>query len=393
VGGVHRQRRLPEARGPGHHGDPHRARPAGRLVLDQHLAQVPDLLLAACEVPNVGRELRRARRWRAGRFLDHPGGGGDRADSDRPRPFPVQSANVFRADERLDLDEAIGTCAGSGGSGPGVGRPRGTRRRHGRGAWRLNRRKVPLNRPLPRPRRRGVSREQPRVQLLQLGTGIDAKLIGDHLPGLGVRLERFGMPGTAREARVIELPWRMQHLARDKRGYPVPWVVLVDKAGRPHFTVNDQDKVEEVIKRDLCSICGRPNTRGRWFVGGPLSAFHPRGAYYDPPMHAECARFALQVCPYLAVREYTGRIENRTLKEPVALSIDKTVIPDRPPLFVNAMAIKQKVDRTHFIPHKPFHRVEFWRDGQQISEAEAWPIVKAHVDAPLPPLQSGWKIL
>ena len=130
----------------------------------------------------------------AGRFLNHPGGGGDRANSDRPRPFPVRSAAVFRADECLDLDEVIGTCAGSGGSGPGVGRPRGTRRHPRRGAWRVNCRKVPLNRPLPRPRGRRVGREQLRVQLLQLGTGIDAKLVGDHLPGLGVRIERFGMP-------------------------------------------------------------------------------------------------------------------------------------------------------------------------------------------------------
>jgi hypothetical protein len=186
----------------------------------------------------------------------------------------------------------------------------------------------------------------------------------------------------------VELPWRMRELKRDHRGYPVPWIVQLDRAGKPHFTMNDMYKLDHVIARDLCSICGQPNTRGRWFVGGPLSAFHAEGAYYDPPMHYECATYALRVCPYLAIGRYTGRIEGKTLTEPMAVMIDGSVIPERPPLFVNAMAIGQTISpNRHFIPKKPYRRIEYWRDGELIPAAEAEPIVKVHLAAPLPELQ------
>ena len=38
----------------------------------------------------------------------------------------------------------------------------------------------------------------------------------------------------------------------------------------------------------------------QWLVGGPASAFHPRGAYVDTPTHYACLRYALQMCPHLA---------------------------------------------------------------------------------------------
>jgi hypothetical protein len=194
--------------------------------------------------------------------------------------------------------------------------------------------------------------------------------------------------------RDVELPWRMRELARDPRGYPVPWIVLVDRAGKPHFTMNDQDKLDQVITRDLCSICGQKNTRGRWFVGGPLSAFHADGAYYDPPMHHECATYALQVCPYLAIGRYAGRIDGKTLTEPFAVMFDGSVIPDRPPLFVSAMAIGQEITPSrHFIPKRPYRRVEYWRDGELLPAAEAEPIVTAHLAQPLPELQPTRMIL
>src|SRR5215472_13925800 len=97
-----------------------------------------------------------------------------------------------------------------------------------------------------------------------------------------------------------KVPSRMAHLPLDPRGYPIPANVYRDAQGRPHFTINDDRKRLEQLRRDACPICDQSLYIGRWFVGGPLSAFHPNGAYIDLPMHHECATYALQVCPYLA---------------------------------------------------------------------------------------------
>ena len=89
------------------------------------------------------------------------------------------------------------------------------------------------------------------------------------------------------------------------------------------------------------------NWRGeRWFVGGPLSAFHEFGAYLDGPMHKECGTFALEHCPYLAAPNYARRIDARTivpgtLSNAVILQ-DNTTIPDRPEVFVFACAMGYK---------------------------------------------------
>lgn len=183
----------------------------------------------------------------------------------------------------------------------------------------------------------------------------------------------------------VPIPSCMRHLARDRRGYPIPVVVLVDRNGEPHFTMNDEDARWRCIERDLCTICGGKLFRGRWFVGGPLSAFDPDGAYVDPPLHGECARYALRVCPYLAAPNYSKRIDARTLRpgaEPgLMLMVDATMIPDRPAVFVSAMAAGQTVtgDRTslqsYVKPKRPYLRIEYWREGVQLAAADAWAIL------------------
>lgn len=35
------------------------------------------------------------------------------------------------------------------------------------------------------------------------------------------------------------IPAQMQHLDRDKRGLPIPFIVLRDNDNKPHFTIND----------------------------------------------------------------------------------------------------------------------------------------------------------
>jgi len=176
------------------------------------------------------------------------------------------------------------------------------------------------------------------------------------------------------------IPARMAHLPRDKRGFPIPANVLLDDAGMPHFTINDEETRQRFIKEDRCPICAGKLHRGRWSVGGPLSAFHPDGRYMDTPMHYECCAYALRVCPYLAMPSYTKRLEGRTLnaRDPGTIAIpltDPTVIPDRPSLFVAVMHVGQTYTRApwgvrYIIPNRPYRNIEYWQNGSKMDPAE-----------------------
>ncbi len=80
-------------------------------------------------------------------------------------------------------------------------------------------------------------------------------------------------------------------------GLPIPSNVLIVD-GKPDFRVIDVAKAERQAKKRLCAICNRK--MGQWvcFLGGPGSM--QSGAFRDGPMHEDCARYAAQVCPYLA---------------------------------------------------------------------------------------------
>lgn len=170
------------------------------------------------------------------------------------------------------------------------------------------------------------------------------------------------------------IPDRMRHLPLDKRGYPIFFGAFVDQDGTPHFTVNDHYKRAEMIRHDLCSICGKKLFRGRWFAGGPMSAFDPKGAYIDMPMHDECVHYALRVCPYLAAPSWAREIgpsKAAEIKTAVVLT-DPTMIEGRPPLFVALMAVGQTMTGDEFqsyvVPHRPYRRVEYWQHGRQLAD-------------------------
>lgn len=184
----------------------------------------------------------------------------------------------------------------------------------------------------------------------------------------------------------IPVPPRMARLERDPRGYPIPVTVYRDRGGRPHFTINNEAARQRTIAEDRCPICGGPLLRGRWLVGGPASALHPRGAYIDPPMHDECAHYALRVCPYLAAPSYGKRIDDKTLtddgKKDAGLMLDPTMMPHRPAVFVAVMFVgrpicisdtvsngTQRIKMVrHIKPRRPYRRVEFWREGRELHD-------------------------
>ncbi|QIG76147.1 putative clamp loader subunit DNA polymerase accessory protein [Rhizobium phage RHph_I4] len=186
------------------------------------------------------------------------------------------------------------------------------------------------------------------------------------------------------------IPDRMKHLPLDRRGYPIPANVFRDKNGDPHFTINDETTRQRLIARDACPICGNGLLRGRWFVGGPGSAFHDHGNYIDTAMHYECLEYALKVCPYLAAPSYAKRIDDKTLKPENAPGIvtgDPTVDPVRPAVFVAVMAtgtdfvVHPVIGHVVYVkPRRPYKIVEFWHQGKRIDGTTGLSISAGKVD-------------
>lgn len=147
--------------------------------------------------------------------------------------------------------------------------------------------------------------------------------------------------------RNVPFPDRMAHLEKDRRGFPIPFVVARDNAGEALFTINDTELTDQAIRESLCGICGGELEFGDlWWVGGPLSAFHPNGVFVDGPMHKECSTYALEVCPHLAAPRYTKRLDNLPGKKngmKFTVTMDHTVMPDRPLVFIQARSISYDV--------------------------------------------------
>lgn len=183
----------------------------------------------------------------------------------------------------------------------------------------------------------------------------------------------------------VKIPRRMQALDRDARGLPIPATVWRDASGRPHFTINDTAVSGRLLIEDRCGICAAQLLRVRWFVGGPLSALHPAGAYNDLPMHRGCMHYALRVCPYLAAPVYARRIDARTVREPLERNrvfLDPSMDDKRPVLFVAVAARGQHVsaqpdllEPARIRPLRPYVAVEYWQHGRQLSEQEARQLV------------------
>lgn len=183
----------------------------------------------------------------------------------------------------------------------------------------------------------------------------------------------------------IPIPQRMWHLARDRRGYPVPWNVTVGKDGQAIFTVNDQHKHLQALHEGRCPICGKrmhPHVK-KWFIGGPRSAFDPRGCYNDLPGHYECITYALKVCPYLAAPKYLGRVDvpnPSNLPDEVIATLDLTQDSKRPLLFVIVAALRMQVSGDAVFPYVRPHGnllgIEYWRHGKKLTDEEGIAIAR-----------------
>lgn len=183
----------------------------------------------------------------------------------------------------------------------------------------------------------------------------------------------------------VEVPKSLRKRPRDRRGYPIPFIVFLDTQKRPHFTINDQQKHDHVTRKGLCSLCGEKlkeakGEPGVWFIGGPVCFLSPMGAFLDPGMHEDCARYAVQVCPYIAAPRYATRIDERTLKPEFTPSDtmivgDMTEQTDRPTIFAlgrcAGYTTVQHGPQTALRAIGDWLTLEFWEHGRKLSEEEA----------------------
>jgi hypothetical protein len=199
----------------------------------------------------------------------------------------------------------------------------------------------------------------------------------------------------------VKIPRLMRNLPKDSRGYPVPVTAFRDKNGKPHFAVNDSAVRTDIIIHDRCPICGNKLSERLWFVGGPLSAFNPDGAYIDPAMHYECMKYALQVCPYLAAPSYTRRIDDKTIKPDTipdaVVFVDSTMIPERPDVFVavetNSYSMSLHTPPMIYLkPRRPYSSIEFWKNGQRLRPPPGGfnGVIRSHLDRSLSPRHQNY---
>lgn len=178
------------------------------------------------------------------------------------------------------------------------------------------------------------------------------------------------------------IPRLMRTLERDRRGYPVPFIVLRDKLGTPHFTVNDTRLTEAARRKRLCSICGKRLEADVWFVGGSRCFLHEHGAFVDGPVHHECGAYALQVCPFLAMPTYTREVAGRTLRpdrmpDDMLTQVIPHMAPFRPERFgfgrTRAYRAFESDRQGWLFRVLVWDYVEWWHHGEQVNAPDTCP--------------------
>lgn len=99
-------------------------------------------------------------------------------------------------------------------------------------------------------------------------------------------------------ASLPSVPPRMQKLAVDQRGYPVPWFVNWF-GGKPDFRVVNAHKFVSAVSYGLCWICGEPTGKHKTFVVGPMCTVNRITS--EPACHLDCAEFAVRACPFMVL--------------------------------------------------------------------------------------------
>lgn len=162
----------------------------------------------------------------------------------------------------------------------------------------------------------------------------------------------------------VPIPPKLGLRPRDARGYPIPAGVVIDANGRPDFKTTDLSKWVFLVKHQRCGLCGEPLGRHKAFIGGPKS--HESRLFTDLAMHRDCARYAVQVCPYLAAPRFKYS-EQLAQHDGYIVSKTDIVSTTRPDKFCVAITTGYRVrvapDNTPVLEAEPWHSTEWWCQG------------------------------
>ena len=161
----------------------------------------------------------------------------------------------------------------------------------------------------------------------------------------------------------VPMPTRIQLLPKDERGYPIPYGVFW-KDGVPDFRQIDHVKWVECTEKHLCGICGNKLDKNFCFVGGKLSI--KNRLFTDSPMHIECAVYALQVCPFLAMPKF-GYLN----KQREDAAVYEFVSNEKPEVFGMGVTSKYsviRIDNGYALHSGRFSRIVLWKDGKQVKD-------------------------
>jgi hypothetical protein len=119
------------------------------------------------------------------------------------------------------------------------------------------------------------------------------------------------------------MPPRVARLPLDERGYPVPYFVAwVD--GKPDHRIADPLKFAAALVARRCWVCGDVLGVNLAFLIGPMCAINRVSA--EPPMHVECAEWAVRACPFMS----RPRMMRRTSELPDQITISDHHIDRNP---------------------------------------------------------------
>lgn len=146
------------------------------------------------------------------------------------------------------------------------------------------------------------------------------------------------------------IPDFLTHLPVHK-GYPVPFfAALVD--GVPDFRFLDHNKQMMCLAQGLCAICGKPRETllEGWVISGPMGLTNMVST--DPPMHEQCARYSLKVCPHLAIE----KADRRETKLPDGIFSSAGMIKEKPShLYLVRMRVHTYLKNQHVFLYRPFN--------------------------------------
>ena len=167
-----------------------------------------------------------------------------------------------------------------------------------------------------------------------------------------------------------EIPFRLARRPRDARGYVIPFTQFIKSDGTPDFRVMDDDNTSKALRRRLCTICGEKMRGDVWFIGGPKCV--ENGFFYDPPMHRECALYAIQTCPHLARAK--GKYSPAPERIEGALLMVGAMDTNKAEWFglmrSTGYIFERGTDGMHVIKAEmPWVSVERWRDGKLETES------------------------